>query len=72
MVYTVYMILNVVYAALIVGTLITDIFVRREIRSDLQRVKDLENEIRWEERQMLRRIAKLERPEKGEIGHDRS
>lgn len=61
MVYTVYMILNVVYAALIVGTLITDIFVRREIRSDLQRVKDLENEIRWEERQMLRRIAKLEK-----------
>lgn len=61
MVYTVYMILNVVYAALIVGTLITDIFVRREIRSDLQRVKDLENGIRWEERQMLRRIAKLEK-----------
>lgn len=72
MAYTVYMILNVVYVALIVGTLITDIFVRREIRSDLQRVKDLENEIRWEERQMLRRIAKLERSEKGEIGHDRS
>jgi hypothetical protein len=61
MAYTVYMILNVVYVALIVGTLITDIFVRREIRSDLQRVKDLKNEIRWEERQMLRRIAKLER-----------
>ncbi|MGN1383647.1 MAG: hypothetical protein ACI4W2_12615 [Eubacterium sp.] len=39
MVYTIYVIFNVIYAVLIVGTLITDIFLHREISRRLKQME---------------------------------